>query len=264
LQGKNFREVFSSLGNPAYILLILVTVLVVHGIKSCRLFLALYGRDLRFREFLKIYCKVTPVSVVLPFKLGDIFRMYCYGHALGNYLRGIVVILLDRFMDTAALATIILFFSAIFDGGIGIIFYLLMLFLLFILLAYYLFPNIYRFWNHYFLVVAATPRRLWTLNVLSKANAVYQDIHSVVEGRWAMLYFMSLMAWTVELGSLFVVCRNFNLQPIRTAFNAYLSSAITGVHCIELEIFIVVSIIILAAGYGGIKFLHLIGRQVKA
>ena len=76
----------------------------------------LYDIQLGLKVCLSTYCKVTPVSIILPFKMGELYRMYCYGRQSGIVLRSVVIILLDRFMDTAALVTVITLIW-IFDGG---------------------------------------------------------------------------------------------------------------------------------------------------
>ncbi|MEE1291890.1 MAG: lysylphosphatidylglycerol synthase domain-containing protein, partial [Acutalibacteraceae bacterium] len=100
----------------AQVLVIILTALLVHVLKATRLFLALYGQKISISEHLALYCKVTPVSMVLPYKVGEFYRMYAYGTHLKSGLKGIVIILLDRFMDTAALVTMILI-AGFFYGG---------------------------------------------------------------------------------------------------------------------------------------------------
>ena len=97
------------LHNPLVCLIMIVTVILVHGIKVFRLYLELLDRKLPFGLFLRQYCKITPVSMILPLKAGDLFRCYCYGYYIGDRMYGIAVILLDRFVDTAALMTVLVY-----------------------------------------------------------------------------------------------------------------------------------------------------------
>ena len=63
---------------------ITIAVVIVHFLKAFRLYLALYGSGLSIYSYSKIYCKVTPISILFPFKLGELFRMYCYGYQTDN------------------------------------------------------------------------------------------------------------------------------------------------------------------------------------
>ena len=98
------------LHNPLICPIMIVTVVLVHGIKAFRLYLELLDRKLPVGLFLRQYCKITPVSMILPLKAGDLFRCYCYGYYIDDWMYGIAVILLDRFVDTAALITVLILF----------------------------------------------------------------------------------------------------------------------------------------------------------
>lgn len=111
-----------------YIAVVLSAAGVVHLIKAGRLYLALYGTGIDASIYIREYCKVTPVSMAVPFKAGEFFRMFCYGWQLDNPLKGAIIVLLDRFMDTAALVTMI-FLVWLFNGGRVTLFtYLLVVF----------------------------------------------------------------------------------------------------------------------------------------
>lgn len=253
---KNFEEIFADV-DIKKIGVIVTTVLLVHLIKATRLYLTLYGSELTFAEYMKVYCKATPVSVVLPFKLGDFFRMYCYGKTLNNVLKGIVTILLDRFMDTIALVTMI-FLIWFFNGGkIANIVYMLLLFLAFVLLIYYVFPGVYKFWKKYILRAKATKHKLTILRYMERLHDIYMEIMNVSMGRGIILYFMSLLAWGIEIGSLALLNGIEANGKLEYIISSYLMAAIGSGKSIELLHFVFVSIVITLAAYIIIKFMEL-------
>ena len=232
---------------PAVILML--TVILINGIKSARLFLALYGSDFWIGNYIRTYCKVTPVSLVIPYKLGEFYRMYCYGQLTGNTLKGIIVILLDRFMDTIALVTFILLIKFWYGGGFAGIVYLLFAFLIFILLAYYAYPNLYRFWKSYLLHAKATERKLKLLNILDRLNSVYTEIEQTAKGKGIILYGLSLAAWGIEIGSLVFVCRVFRTGNTAQMLSGYLNAVMSNGVSIPLKQFIFLSIVLLFVIY---------------
>lgn len=240
--------------NLTRIFIIAVTVLLVHTIKAGRLYLALYDSELKLSKYLKVYCKVTPVSVVLPYKTGEFFRMYCYGKILDNMLRGVVIVLLDRFMDTIALVTMILLVW-IFNGGhITAFTYVLIIFLILAMMIYYVFPGMYRFWKKYFISAKATEKKLVVLRMLEALNRVYTEVKGVSRGRGIILFFMSFTAWGIEIGSAAIqagLLSNGNLSEI---VSEYLFAAMGRGQCIELKQFVFMSVIMMLAIYGIIKF----------
>ena len=252
-QGRDIRHV----------LVLLAAALMVHLIKAGRLYLALYGTGMGASEYIKIYCKVTPVSMVLPFKLGEFFRMYGYGKQLDDILKGIIIILLDRFMDTLAL-TAMIFLVWMFNGGnITFFTYLLLLFLVGILLAYFAFPGVYGFWKKYILKARATERRLALLRILDSLDLVYREITDVSKGRGLILCFISFLAWAAEIGSLAILNGISGEGELSQIISAYLLSAVGAGTSTELKQFVFLSVILMITMYFVMKGLEVLkGRGV--
>lgn len=258
----NIRSVFLY-RDIRHILVLLATVILVHLVKAGRLYLAFYGTGMGASEYIKLYCKVTPVSMVLPFKLGEFFRMYGYGEQLNDLLKGIIIILLDRFMDTLALVAMI-FLVWMFNGGnITFFIYLLLLFLICILLVYFAFPGVYGFWKKYILKARATEKRLALLRILDSLNLVYQEITDVSKGRGFILCFISFLAWAAEIGSLFILNGISGEGELSQIISAYLLSAIGAGTSAELKQFVFLSVFLMIATYFVIKVLEALkGRRV--
>ena len=247
--------------NVGAIVIITATVCLVHLIKASRLYLALYGADVAVWTYIKIYCKVTPASLVFPFKLGEFFRMYCYGVEIHNLLKGIVTVIFDRFMDTTALVTIILFAWIINGGHITLLTYALMLFLICILVLYFVYPGMYHFWKKYILKAKATEHKLAVLKLLDMSNALYQEIVGVSRGRGVILYFMSLIAWGVEIGSLVLLTGPSVKEPLSEIITQYLISAMGGGASAELNQFVFISVVLMLVIYIGIKLCGLLEKR---
>lgn len=245
-----------------HIFILLAAVCTMHLIKAARLYLVLYGTGIELSVYIKMYCKITPVSMVFPFKTGEFFRMFCYGRQINNLLKGAVIILLDRFMDTIALVTMI-FLVWIFNGGnITLFTYLLLLFLAFALLIYFVFPGVHSFWKKYILKAKATEKKLAMLKILNSLDLVYQEIRNVSKGRGMILYFMSLLAWAMEIGGLAVVNEISGEGEISQTISAYLLSAMGTNGSIELRQFVFLSVILLMIIYLIMKGLEILqGRK---
>ncbi len=241
------------------LILMVLTVFLVHAVKALRLYLALYGNGLGFSEYLKIYAKVTPVSVVLPFKLGEFFRMYCYGEKLGSLLRGTVIVLFDRFMDTAALVTMIILIRGFSGEGVLYPVYFFILFLIAALLCYLAFPGVYGFWKKWFLRAKATENKLRALKFLEMMNRVYQEIKAVSSGRGVILYFMSVAAWAVELGSVALRAGLSGTALAKDVLPDYLMCAMGSGSSPYLASFVFVSVIMMVILYLLIK----IGQDIS-
>ncbi len=226
------------------LVVITVTVVLVHFLKAFRLYLALYGADISLNTYAKTYCKVTPVSILLPFKLGELFRMYCYGYTTGNMLKGVVTVILDRFVDTVALVTMIIVVW-IANGGLMMpIVYILVVFIAVAALMFFAFPGLYTYWKKFLLRANATPRKLRGLRYLESLNRVYNEILTVTKGRGLILYILSLLAWAIEMGSVAI---------FGGKLSDYLDSALSDSQSFELKQFIFISVILLIVIYLFVK-----------
>lgn len=248
--------------NIWHIILIIVVVFFVHLIKAGRLYLALYEYNIDICTYIKIYCKVTPISLVFPFKIGEFFRMYCYGMELESMLKSIVIIIFDRFMDTLALVTILLLIIIFKGGYISLFTYLLFLFLISILIIYLVYPGVYKFWKKYTIKSIATERKLSVLKMLDLFNNIYLQIINVSKGRGVIFYCMSLIAWLCEIIGIVLLCGTTENINLNETLIDYLSSAMRKGSSIELQQFILISIILMSLVYLMIKFYELsIGKK---
>lgn len=245
----------------AQVLVILLTALLVHALKSARLFLALYGQKISISEHLTLYCKVTPVSMVLPYKVGEFYRMYAYGSHLHSGLKGIIVILLDRFMDTAALVTMLLLAVFFYDSSVTPLVLVLFIFLVLLVLLYRAFPGARKFWKHYFLSKKATPRRMAALRWLESMQRVYEEAAVVTRGRGILLYVLSFLAWGVEIGSILLQTRLFLGGSAGATMSAYLNSAMSGHPSEPLLQFIFISVILLVLLFAVIQAVQAFSKK---
>ncbi len=248
----SIHDVFAGVG-AEHIVIITATVVIVHFLKAFRLYLALYGSNISASSYAKIYFKVTPVSILLPFKLGELFRMYCYGHQIDNMLKGIVTVVLDRFMDTIALVTMIIVMWLYSGEAIIPIVYLLVVFLLAAVLIFIVFPGLYTYWKKYLLRVDATPRKLRILFYLDKLNMIYDEILNVSKGRGIILYALSLLAWVTEIGSVAIMNGLGEKSGLSQKISEYLKSALSGSQTIELKRFILISVVLMIVIYVLVK-----------
>lgn len=247
----------------SYIGIIVINVILVHFLKAIRLHFALYGIDISFRDYLKIYCKVTPVSILLPYKSGELFRMYCYGIQTGNMLKGFITVILDRFIDTIALLTMIVVELAVFGGTVIPLVYILIVFIVTSFALFAMFPGTYKYWTKHLLKSDATPRRITTLKLLNKINIVFNEIVFITKGRGVILLFLSLLAWTVEIGTVSILYKLNDGTDISGKTSEYLTSALVGTNSIELRQFILISVILMLLIYLIVEIYDLIAAERK-
>lgn len=240
----------SPLGNMdlQYILYVIGIVLLVHGIKIVRMYFIFAGEDISFGEHMKQYCKCVPVSMILPYKAGDLFKIYCYGNKLDNYFKSTVIVLLDRFVDISALLTISLLIRVMQPYRLTKIECLLILFLTFTVICYQGFSEIYQYWNRLLIRTGKRKRDLIFLEWLDLLEGVYAEISGVCKMRFMILYVLSLAAWAAEIAGLFL-CGMFMEKNAAEQISVYLYASLVGGNQLFLQQFMFVGIFILIGFY---------------
>jgi len=246
------KDIFEAF-NWKYIVIITISVVIVHFLKAIRLYLALYGSGLSIYSYSKIYCKVTPISILFPFKLGELFRIYCYGYQIDNMLKGVVTVILDRFMDTVALVTMIIVVWIASGGVMMPLVYFLLVFLVAAVLLFITFPGAYNYWKKFLLRAVGTSRKLKALKFLERINRVYREIASVSKGRGIILYIISLLAWATEIGCVAILNRFSEQTNLSQKMSEYLTSALSSTQSLELKHFIFISVILMIIIYVLVK-----------
>ncbi len=244
------------------IAIVTASVILVHVVKALRFYVALYGQNVAPTLYIKTYCKVTPISLLLPLKIGEIFRMYCYGRTIGNMLRSIVIVLLDRFMDTAALLTILVTMLVWQGGYITPLIYMLIAFIILLLFLFFAFPANYTYWKKYVLSADATVGKNKALRAMEYLKLIYGEVENVIKGRGILLYLMSIVAWGIEIGGVSIIKR---LTGDRVSLDVkilqYLTSALKGDQIKEMRQFVFISIVLLIAIYLLVKGIEVLQRK---
>lgn len=237
------------------ILVILFATVLVHLLKGFRLYIILCESDISLSTFVKTYCKVIPVSMILPYKLGELYRMYCFGVEVKNYVEAVVVVLFDRLADTLGLVTLMFTLSVMFGVPATPLLMVLTGALVVLFVLYFSFPGIYKFWNHHLLEGRSTERRLMVLHFLSVINQFYREIRKVSQGRWIVLFVLSGLAWICETGTIFFIGRP-EANEIGEAISGYLQSSLGTQMTVQFSMFLLISFVLLIGIYLIIRLLE--------
>lgn len=244
----------------SYIGLLVIVVILVNLLKMARFYFILSGNtDIGFHKFVKQYCKTTPISVIFPLKIGEIFRVYCFGHTINKYFLALLFVLVDRFLDTLALITVIYGIGLFTSIKYTLMVQLFLVFIITLIILYFVLPKICNYWKEYLIAVPASERRIKILSGIETFNFIYHSICDVLRGKGIIAYTMSLLAWIIEIGGAYV------LEFLRTGstniylLQQYLSAAL-GLDCsINLNHFVFATIVLLLFIY---VILHVTSKRM--
>ncbi len=245
--------------------IILIEIIFVYGIKSLRLYIMIFDKgSISLSKHMVQFLKTIPASIIIPFKLGDLFRAYVYGFWLNDYFAGAVVIFLDRFFDSLALVIVLLSIGMVYAHPLPWIAYILLFFMIVAIACFLSFMPAYIYWNNYFIQSKTTRINIKILANLKAIEKGYKNISEIIHGRGGLLFILSLFAWIIEVGSTMLIGIMFTNDASVHIVYSYLSSAVTGHENIYIQRLICVSCIAIIFSYTILKLFIEFKRRHKS
>lgn len=226
--------------------LCLVGFVLVHFIKLMRMYLIVMQQHISFKRFVPAYLRTTLVNLIIPYKLGEIYRIGVFARITGSLNIGFFSVLVDRFFDTFALIILLLPFLLLSGNVVTVPVVILTVFLLIILFAYISFPSAYGYLNHYIITSRDSQKSMAALKGLGKVNEWYMYVKKLVLGRYGLLILFSLMAWAFELMVLLGLAGLFGIEFGIDMFGEYISSILSAHSMTVNKMYTIYSVIIIA------------------
>lgn len=224
----------------------IVWFLLIHTIKMFRMYLVLLEHKVEFRRFISAYLITTLVNLIIPFKLGEIYRMFEYSRMTGNPGTGIAGTLVDRFFDTMALVLILVPLHVLYPEKISAVSVFLAVFVIFITFVYMIFIPAYSYLNKYIIINRDSNNSMAVLRFLEVLKSAFDYVKRLVSGRYALIILMSFAAWVLEGGLLFVVARILGIEFNAGVFSDYITSIMSTTKNVLQEKYTIFSIVIMA------------------
>lgn len=221
--------------------------IVVHLIKMMRLYLVLLEQKIEFKRFVFAYFQTTLVNLIIPFKLGEVYRIFTFSRMTKSVQIGLFSVIVDRFFDTMALVLILLPFQMLITGHLTLSAVFLTVFVIIILFIFWVFPSVYGYLNKYIIINRSSRRSLAVLKTLELLKMGYEYVRHLVSGRYALLLLLSFGAWIMESIVLFGVSKLYDLPFTTDTFSEYISSILSANHNILMQIYTFLSIVMIAA-----------------
>ncbi len=204
------------------IAIIIVVFLAIHLLRMFRLYILLVEEKMPIKEFIKLYMKTTIVNTVIPFKLGEFYKMICYGKKLKSYSAGISLVWIDRFFDSVILIILVIVASAF--KMISPIYVILSLFILFSILIYLTFENTYKYFNLLVLEKGKSKRSKIYLEIIDETKKIYKKAKNMIKYRSVPVIFLSALIWVFEyLIAYLTIEQLFNMDFSLSIFTNYIN-----------------------------------------
>ena len=226
--------------------LLTIGFMVVHLMKMMRLYLVLLEQKIEFKRFVSAYLRTTLVNLIIPFKLGEIYRFFTFLKMTKSIQIGLFSVLVDRFFDTMALILILFPFQIFITGHLTLSTVFLVVFVLVIVFIFGIFPSAYGYLNRYIIINRTSKRSLGVLQGLEVLKSGYDYVKRLVSGRYALMLLLSFGAWILESLVLFGIASLYKIEFTTKTFSDYISSIFSTDHNALLQTYTFFSIVMIA------------------
>lgn len=262
----NFTGVLNSRFDIFQLFHLLILFGLIHFIKFIKIYFIIMEEKVPFTRMIKTYIKTTFVSSLLPFKIGETFKMYSYGVEIGDYSKGIISVLIDKFFD-AVILCLLLIPIGLYNKNISSLALILLIFLIILFFVYKSFIGTYKYLNRYFVTKVSTKSSIYVLNILDKLKQIHKKATQMLEGRQIVILFLSLFAWLAEALLIYRMAIYLNMKHNLTLVLNYINDSFFGIENILFNnyiylgtvVFLLILIVIYAVKYIKI-FLKLLKR----
>lgn len=176
-----------------------VLFLLVHLAKMGRLYLVLMEHKISLFRFVLLYCKTTFVNLVIPFKIGELYRIFSIKKETKVWQVGILSVFIDRFFDILALTLILLPIDLNYDKHITFITGLFVVLMVVIMVGYLCLLPTYTYLNQYIIMHKQSKRSMMTLKALECVKEWYDFSTRLIHGRFALITLFSFIGWIFEI-----------------------------------------------------------------
>lgn len=224
----------------------IIWFLIIHTVKMFRMYLVLLEHRVEFCKFVFAYLRTTLVNLIIPFKIGEIYRMIVYSRMTKNAGIGIAGTLVDRFFDTMALVLILIPLHVLYPDKISAVSVFLAVFVILTVFVYLIFMPAYSYLNKYIIINRDSKNSMTVLRFLEVIRSAYDYVKRLVSGRYALIILMSFAAWVLEGGLLFMIAWIVGVDFNAGVFSDYITSIMSTARNVLQEKYTLFSIVIIS------------------
>lgn len=185
-----------------WILLLVFGFLAVHVFKMIRLYLVLMEHKISFGRFVLLYIRTTFINLIIPFKLGELYRVEEIARETKVWQVGLLSVLVDRYFDMTALLLLLIPFDLFFRKALSPITMVLLVIIVCVALLYTAVPKSYGYLNRYLIMKRSSVRSMAALKGLDIVKKWYDFTKNLITGRSALIVLASLLGWGSEVVTL--------------------------------------------------------------
>lgn len=162
---------------------------------------------IEIRDLWKEQYKANGVNLLIPFKLGESYRLIYFKKFFGSYSNSFAVLLTERFLDLFIIFLLLsttLYFSYIDIPAIKYLFYISIFLLSVILIVLYIFDEVLIILHKIFISKTTTKLTVHAIEISNNLINSIKSIKSILHNKYFSCLFVSLIIWLLEISAFFI------------------------------------------------------------
>ena len=182
--------------------------LISHCLRALRIFLLLYDGRVRVGESFLAHLHAAGVSALIPFKLGELYRIAVFDRLIHNPIRALMTVWVERIWDAGALLLLLLLLVAVAKlemEGLGRLAAMTLAFLFASGFLFLVLPENLNMIKRYLIIRQEGERALWALAMVDRFHRVLTTAATLLRYRILTIAWLTIGIWALECGALLLV-----------------------------------------------------------
>jgi hypothetical protein len=181
--------------------------LLSHTARVLRLIILNPQSSLNIRGIWREQYKANGISILLPFKLGESYRLIYFRSFFGSYFNSFAVLLCERFLDLLVIFIILsacIFLSPLTLPSLDYILFGSLILLLTIALIYFSLDELTSIIHKIFIEKTTTKASIFVINLTSNLIKAIRKIKTILNKKYASCLAVSFFIWALEISAFFI------------------------------------------------------------
>ncbi len=252
---NNYNEILDSIASISIISALISVILYFtsHFFRVLRLVILSSDSEISIKDLALEQFKANGVNLIIPFRLGESYRVIAFKKFFGSYSRSLIILLCERMLDII-LITFILFFASFFSdihfNFIRNIIYISVILMVLLLLIYFVMDELMSIIHKIFLGKNTNKTNLAIVKFTGSFIRIINQTKIIFKSKISSCFAITFIIWSMEILVFYVLFSHLEISKyiiIFLALSVALSSLLPSG----------------PAGYGGVQLaFYLIGIAI--
>ncbi len=199
-------------------LLIIISILIYllsHSVRVLRLIILNPNTNYSMIGLWKEQYKANGINLLLPFKLGESYRLIYFKSFFGSYYNSFTVLLCERLMDLLTIFLILAICIIFSTANIPILNFILfgsLILLVVVVLIYFSIEELTVIIHKIFIQKSTNSKNVFIVNLTSDLLRSVKTIKSILKKKYSSCFVLSLLIWSLEIAAFFIFYDALNGQ----------------------------------------------------